>query len=412
MSISLLSNFKHMKYLVILADGASDEPIKELGNKTPLMAAHTPYIDKLCSEAVSGLLDTVPPSLHPGSEVANMMVMGYDAAKYYRGRGVLEAASMGVKTSLSDLVFRCNLISLEDQKILNHSAGHISTAEAKELMLFLQDKLGTEKVSFYPGVSYRHLLVLGGGSDKINCIPPHDVIGTPFKEVMPKALEEAAQDTVNIVSELMLKSIDLLKDHPLNVKRRKAGKPAADMIWPWSAGNTPDMPTLKDLYGIESGVVISAVDLIYGLGAYAGLKGVHVEGSTGLYDTNYEGKAKAAIEALKQNQYVFLHIEASDEAGHEGDYVLKTKTIEYLDQRVVKYLVEEIEKMDEPVTIALLPDHPTPCALRTHTRDAVPFFIKKPGQKPDGVMQYDEESAKAGGYGKLYGPEFMKLLLK
>ncbi|SMO38513.1 2,3-bisphosphoglycerate-independent phosphoglycerate mutase [Saccharicrinis carchari] len=401
-----------MKYLVILADGASDEPIAELGNKTPLMAANTPHIDKLCTEGVSGLLDTVPPSLHPGSEVANMMVMGYDAAKYYRGRGVLEAASMGVKTSLTDLVFRCNLISLQDQKILNHSAGHISTDEANEIMLYLQDKLGADDVNFYPGVSYRHLMVLKGGNDKINCTPPHDVTGKPFKNVLPTALDDAAQDTVDRVTELMLKSIDLLKAHPVNLKRREAGKPAADMIWPWSQGNTPDMPTLKEMYGVESGVVISAVDLIYGLGAYAGLKGVHVEGSTGLYDTNYEGKAKAAIEALKDNQYVFLHIEASDEAGHEGDYMLKTKTIEYLDQRVVKYVTEEIAKMDEPVSIALLPDHPTPCALKTHTRDAVPFFIKKPGQKPDAVTQYNEESAKAGGYGMLYGPEFMQELLK
>ncbi len=401
-----------MKYLVILADGASDEPLEELGGKTPLMAAKTPYIDKLCEQGVSGLLDTVPPSLHPGSEVANMMVMGYDADKYYRGRGVLEAASMGIKTSLSDLVFRCNLISLEDGKILNHSAGHISTEEAKEIMIFLQEKLGSDKVSFYPGVSYRHVMILNGGSDKINCIPPHDVPGTAFKEVLPTAKEKEAQDTVDIVEELMLKSIELLKDHPVNIKRREAGKPTADMIWPWSAGNTPNMPTLKELYGVESGVVISAVDLIYGLGAYAGLKAVHVPGSTGLYDTNYEGKAEAAIKALKDNQYVFLHIEASDEAGHEGDYELKTKTIEYLDQRVVKYVIDEVEKMDEPVTIALLPDHPTPCALRTHTRDAVPFFIVKPGQSPDNVKQYNEDAVKSGAYGKIYGPEFMKELLK
>ncbi len=401
-----------MKYLVILADGASDEPLKELGDKTPLMAAKTPHIDKLCAEGVSGLLDTVPPTLHPGSEVANMMVMGYDAEKYYRGRGVLEAASMGVKTSLTDLVFRCNLISLDGEKILNHSAGHITTEEAKEIMLFLQKKLGGEDANFYPGVSYRHLMVLNGGSDKINCVPPHDVPGTPFKEVLPSVKENGAEDTVKQVTDLMLKSIDLLKDHPVNIKRREAGKPTADMIWPWSAGNTPDMPTLKELYGLESGVVISAVDLIYGLGAYAGLKAVHVPGSTGLYDTNYEGKAEAAINALKENQYVFLHIEASDEAGHEGDHELKTKTIEYLDQRVVKFVIEEVEKMDEPVTIALLPDHPTPCALRTHTRDAVPFFIKKPGQEPDAVMEYNEEAAKSGGYGTLYGPEFMQLLLK
>jgi 2,3-bisphosphoglycerate-independent phosphoglycerate mutase len=401
-----------MKYLVILADGASDEPIKELNGQTPLMAAKTPNIDKLCQQGVSGLLDTVPPSLHPGSEVANMMVMGYDAAKYYRGRGVLEAASMGVKTSLDDLVFRCNLISIEDEKILNHSAGHISTEEAKEIMEFLQDKLGSDKVNFYPGVSYRHLLVLKGGSDQIHCTPPHDVPGTAFKEVLPKAKNSDAQATIDAITDLMLKSIELLKDHPVNIKRREAGKPAADMIWPWSAGNTPDMPTLKELYGIESGVVISAVDLIYGLGAYAGLKGVHVPGSTGLYDTNYEGKAEAAIKALKENQYVYLHIEASDEAGHEGDFMLKTKTIEYLDQRVVKYIIEEVEKMDEPVTIAVLPDHPTPCALRTHTRDAVPFFITKPGIEPDEVMEYNEVAAKKGGFGKIYGPEFMQILLK
>jgi len=401
-----------MKYLIILADGASDEPIKELGNKTPLMAANTPNIDKLCAESVSGLLDTVPPSLHPGSEVANMMVMGYDAAKYYRGRGVLEAASMGVKTSLTDLVFRCNLISVEDEKILNHSAGHISTEEAKEIMEFLQEKLGDEKVSFYPGVSYRHLMVINGGSDQINCVPPHDAPGTPFKDVLPSEKNDEAKETVEAVIHLMLKSKELLKDHPVNIKRKALGKPTADMIWPWSAGNTPDMPTLKELYGIESGVVISAVDLIYGLGSYAGLKSVHVPGSTGLYDTNYEGKAKAAIDALKQNQYVFLHIEASDEAGHEGDFELKTKTIEYLDERVVKYVVDEVEKMDEPVTIAMLPDHPTPCELRTHTRDAVPFFIKKPGQKADDVMEYNEITAKLGGFGLLYGPQFMVELLK
>jgi 2,3-bisphosphoglycerate-independent phosphoglycerate mutase len=400
-----------MKYLVILADGASDEPLKELGNKTPLMAAKTPYIDQLCAQGIAGLLDTVPPTLHPGSEVANMMVMGYDAEKYYRGRGVLEAASMGVKTSMDDLVFRCNLISIEDEKILNHSAGHITTEEAKEIMEFLQKEMGSEKVNFYPGVSYRHLLVVNGGSDQINCIPPHDVPGTPFKEVLPSSKNGKADETVKTIIDLMLKSKELLKDHPVNIKRREAGKPAADMIWPWSAGNTPDMPTLKELYGVESGVVISAVDLIYGLGAYAGLKAIHVPGSTGLHDTNYEGKAEAAIKAIKENQYVFLHIEASDEAGHEGDYELKTKTLEYLDERVVKYIIQEVEKMDEPVTIALLPDHPTPCALRTHTRDAVPFFIAKPGKEPDSVTEYNEEAVKKGGYGTLYGPEFMKTLL-
>lgn len=301
---------------------------------------------------------------------------------------------------------------MEDEKILNHSSGHISTEEAKEIMEFLQEKLGSETVHFYPGVSYRHLMVVKGGSDQINCVPPHDALGTPIKDVFPTAKVGEAQGTIDIVVDLMQKSKELLKDHPINVKRRETGKCTADMIWPWSAGNTPDMPTMKELYGIESGVVISAVDLIYGLGAYAGLKGVHVKGSTGLYDTNYEGKAEAAIKALKENQYVFLHIEASDEAGHEGDHVLKTKTIEYLDERVVKYLVEEVEKIEEPVTIALLPDHPTPCALKTHTRDAVPFFIVKPGQAPDAVMEYNEDAAKEGAYGTIYGPEFMQLLLK
>ena len=401
-----------MKYLVILADGASDEPVEALGGKTPLMAAKTPYIDQLCKQGVSGLLDTVPASLHPGSEVANMMVMGYDAEKYYKGRGVLEAASMGVKTSLTDLVFRCNLISVQDEKILNHSAGHITTEEAKEIIEFLQEKLGSDKVNFYAGVSYRHLLVVDGGSDQINCTPPHDVPGTPVVDVMPTAKADSALETIKVISDLMMKSKELLKDHPVNIKRREAGKATADMIWPWSPGNTPDMPTLKELYGVESGVVISAVDLIYGLGAYAGLKGVHVDGSTGLHDTNYEGKAEAAIKALKDNRYVYLHIEASDEAGHEGDYELKTKTIEYLDERVVKYIIDEVAKMDEPVTIALLPDHPTPCHLRTHTRDAVPFFIVKPGMKPDEVTEYNEDAAQNGGFGRIYGTEFMQTLLK
>lgn len=397
-----------MKYIIILGDGMADEPIASLGNKTPLQAAKTPSIDNLAMMGRCGMLDTIPTGFAPGSEIANLSVLGYDLNSVYEGRGVLEAASMGVEIEDDEIAMRCNLICIENGKIKSHSAGHISTEEAGELIDFLQKKLGDESVSFYPGVSYRHLLKLKSGNKHLKCTPPHDVPGTSFSSVMIQALTPEAQPTAEFLNELILKSQDFLENHPINIKRASQGKEKANSIWPWSPGNRPQMQRMTDIYPIKSGSVISAVDLIKGIGVYAGLKNIDVEGATGLYTTNYEGKARAAIEALKTDDFVFLHIEASDEAGHEGDVQLKIKTIEYLDSRIVKPILEELLTWHEPVTIALLPDHPTPCAIRTHTNTPVPFIIYRTDNVPDKVVVYDEFSCQEGSYGLLKGSEFIE----
>lgn len=401
-----------MKYIIVLGDGMADEPLENYGGKTPLQMANTPEIDRLAKLGRVGLLQTVPEGMHPGSEIANMAVLGYDVPKVFEGRGTLEAASMGVVLEPGDLALRCNLICLAGENIKNHSAGHISNEEAHELIDFLNEKLGSDKIIFHKGVSYRHLLVIKGGIKNLACTPPHDVPGKPWKDYLPVAKSDDAQDTAALLNELILKSMELMESHPVNQKRKAAGKDVANSIWPWSPGYKPEMPTLNEMFGINNSAVISAVDLIQGIGVYAGMKVIHVEGATGLYDTNYEGKAEATIEALKEADLVYLHIEASDEAGHEGDVELKTKTIEYLDQRVVKYLVAETAKMDEPVAIAVLPDHPTPCATTVHTKDPVPFIIYKPGVEADAVEVYDEFAVKNGNYGLLHGREFMEALLK
>lgn len=399
-----------MKTIIILGDGMADEPITELGGKTPLQAGKKPYIDMLAAKGKSGELDTIPTGFKPGSEIANLSVLGYDVPKVFEGRGSLEAASMGVDIIPGEMAMRCNLICIENGKIKNHSAGHISSEEAAELIEYLDKELNDGKVSFYSGVSYRHLLKLKDGNKNIDCTAPHDVIGTPFENVLIKAETEEAKETADYLNKLIIKSQRLLKDHPVNKKRIAEGKDPAKSIWPWSPGYRPQMQTLQELFGIKSGSVISAVDLIMGIGVYAGLKTIHVEGATGLYDTNYEGKAQAAIEALKEDDFVYLHIEASDEAGHEGDYELKTKTIEYLDSRIVKPIYEATKDWSEPVTIAILPDHPTPCALKTHTNKPVPFLIYRSNGEADNIQAYDESESPKGDYGLIKGREFMELL--
>jgi len=399
-----------MKYIIILGDGMADEPIEALGNKTPLQAANIPNINKLAAIGKSGLLQTVPEGFLPGSEIANLSVLGYNVAEVFEGRGSLEAASMGVEILSGEMAMRCNLICVENGKIKNHSAGHISNEEAGELISFLNEKLATEQIRFFPGVSYRHLLKLKNGNKNIICTPPHDVPGKPVNEVMIKAAVPEAKATANFLNQLILRSQELLENHPVNIKRKAAGKDPANSVWPWSPGYKPQMKPITELYPIRSGAVISAVDLIKGIGVYAGLQPIEVEGATGLYNTNYEGKAQAALEALKNKDFVYLHIEASDEAGHEGDVDLKIKTIEYLDRRVVKTIMEETAQWDDPVAIALLPDHPTPCCLRTHTSNPVPFIIYKPGQQPDKATVYNEFAAAEGGYGLLKGNEFIKAL--
>ena len=401
-----------MKHIIILGDGMADERIAKLNNKTPLEAANKPYIDLLAKKGRTGLFHTVPEGFKPGSEIANMCVLGYDVRTEFEGRGSLEAASIGVNIMPGEMAMRCNLICVQDGKIKNHSAGHISNEEAKELIEFLQAKLGNDVFTFHNGISYRHLLIMKGGNKQITCTPPHDVPGAEVNSVLVKADVAEAEETARLLNELTLKSQELLENHPVNLKRKAEGKDPANSIWVWSPGYKPSMKTLKEKFGIGSGAVISAVDLIKGIGVYAGLESIEVEGATGLYNTNYEGKTEAAIEALKKNDFVFLHIEASDEAGHEGDVDLKVKTIEYLDSRIVKPIYEEVSKWEEPVSIAILPDHPTPCAIKTHTASAIPFIIYNPEIEADKVEVYDEFSVKEGSFGIIKEDEFIKSFLK
>lgn len=389
----------------------ADEPIEALGGQTPMQYADTPYMDKLAGLGVTGRMKTVADGFHPGSEVANMAVLGYNLPTVYEGRGVLEAASIGYDLKPGEMAMRCNLVCVEGDILKNHSSGHITTEEADELIRFLNEKLGSDRIQFYTGVSYRHLLVVKGGDKRLDCTPPHDVPLHPFRPLMIKPEVPEAQETAELLDDLILKSQEILKNHPVNLRRIAAGKDPANSIWPWSPGYRPAMRTMQEMYGIKQGSVISAVDLIRGIGVYAGLKVIDVQGATGLYDTNYEGKAHAALDALKTNDFVYLHVEASDEAGHEGDVGLKVRTIENLDKRAIGIIFEELQKWDEPVAIAVLPDHPTPCAIRTHTDVPVPFLIYRPGQEPDSVKRFDEFSVLEGKYGILEKDEFIKELV-
>lgn len=401
-----------MKHLIILGDGMADWTVPELGNKTLLQYAETPNMDRLARMGRTGILKTVADGFHPGSEVANMSVMGYDLPKVYEGRGVLEAASIGVELKPGDMAMRCNIVCVEGEMLKNHSAGHITTEEADQLIKCLDEKLGSDRIHFYTGVQYRHLLVVKGGDKRLACVPPHDIPLQPFRPNMVKALCHEAQETADLLNALVLKSQELLAGHPVNLKRIAEGKDPANSIWPWSPGYRPKMEPLAEKYpSVGKGAVITAVDLIRGIGRYAGLRCIDVEGATGLYTTNYEGKTRAAVEALKTDDFVYLHVEASDEAGHEGDVPLKLKTIEYLDSRIVGPVYEAVKDWDEPVAIAVLPDHPTPCELRTHTGEPVPFLVYYPGIEPDSVQTYDEVSCQEGGYGRLEKDEFMNLFM-
>lgn len=404
----------------------ADWPVKALGDKTLLQAAHTPYMDQLARMGRVGRLQTVADGFHPGSEVANMSVLGYNLPKVYEGRGPLEAASIGVELQPGEMAMRCNIVCIEGEILKNHSAGHITTEEADVLVKYLQEKLGDERVRFYTGVQYRHLLVIKGGDKRIDCTPPHDVPLKPFRPLMAKPMpgtetitipEGGAsltpQQTADLINDLIMRSQAILQNHPINQKRIAKGKDPANSIWPWSPGYRPQMERLSDKFPqLKRGAVISAVDLINGIGYYAGLRRITVEGATGLYDTNYENKVAAALEALKTDDFVYLHIEASDEAGHEGDIALKTLTIENLDKRAVGPVYEALKTWTEPVAIAVLPDHPTPCELRTHTAEPVPFLIWYPGIEADDVQVYDELIACNGSYGLMKEDEFINEFMK
>ena len=402
----------------------ADLPVERLGGKTLLQYAHKPMMDQLAKEGRCGRLVTVPEGFPPGSEVANTAILGYDLNKVYEGRGPLEAASIGYEMADDDFAIRCNIITIEDGKIITHNGGNLETDDARVLIEYLNEHLGSDRVRFITGIQYRHLLVIKGGNKHIVCAPPHDHPNEEWRPLLVKPENSensdnsensrlSAQQTADLINDLILRSQELLAKHPYNLAKAAKGERQANSIWPWSGGYRPSMETLMQQYPeIKSGAVISAVDLIQGIGKYAGLRIIKVPGATGLADTNYEGKAQAAIDALRQDDFVFVHVEASDEAGHDGDLDLKLKTIEYLDQRLIAPIYHEVKDWQDDVCIAVLPDHLTPVEQRIHVGQPVPFLIWHRGIEPDDVQQYDEVSCVNGSYGLLRLNEFMNEFMK
>ena len=420
-----------MKHIIILGDGMADLPVERLGGKTLLQYAHKPMMDQLAREGRCGRLVTVPEGFPPGSEVANTAILGYDLNKVYEGRGPLEAASIGYEMADDDFAIRCNIITLEDEKIITHNGGNLETDDARVLIDYLNENLakpvnereGCERVKFITGIQYRHLLVIKGGNKHIVCAPPHDHPNEEWRELLVKPESEvngfdddasrlSPKETSELINELIVKSQELLAKHSYNIEKAAKGERQANSIWPWSGGYRPSMETIMQQYPqVKTGAVISAVDLIQGIGKYAGLRIIKVTGATGLANTNYEGKAEAAIEALKKDDFVFVHVEASDEAGHDGDLELKLKTIEYLDQRLIAPIYNKVKDWDEPICIAVLPDHLTPVEQRIHVGQPVPFLIWHRNIAPDDVQQYDEVACVGGSYGLLRLNEFMQAFM-
>ena len=388
-----------MKCAVVLCDGMADTPVPQLNNQTPMTAANKPCMNKLAKQSEVGLLKTVAPGLKPGSDVANLSVMGYEPAKYYTGRSPLEAASIGIDLKNTDVTLRCNLVTLTDEPeysdktILDYCADDISTAEAKVLIEYVQEKLGNDVFKFYPGVSYRHCLVWSNGNPKPGVLtPPHDITGKPIKEYIPKG------DYVDGLYDLMVKSYDILKDHPVNIERVKRGKKPANSIWLWGEGMKPILDSFESKYKVK-GSVISAVDLLKGIGICAGMATPDVEGATGYIDTNFEGKLQAAINEFDRGQdFVYIHVEAPDECGHRGEAENKVKAIELIDEKILAPLVDYLEKSGDDFKILVCPDHPTPLEIRTHTSNPLPYMVYTSNKKVDsGVDVFDEKSAAATG---------------
>jgi len=385
----------------------ADYPIEKLGGKTILQAARTPAMDYIAAHGNTGLAKTIPDGLPAGSDVANMSILGYDPAVYYSGRAPLEAASMGVALASDDVAFRCNLVTIEQGRIKDYSAGHISSEEAEILIETLDTELGNEELRFYPGISYRHLLVARNNLGvETECTPPHDITGKKIEEYLPGGKDG------DFFSDMIKKSMIILELHPVNLKRIEEGKNPANSIWVWGQGYAPKFTPFQELYG-KAGAVISAVDLLKGIGIYAGLDVIEVPGATGYLDTNYEGKANAAIEALKARDLVFVHVEAPDEAGHEGSIDKKLRAVEDFDSRIVAPILKHAKASDEPFTILVLPDHPTPISLKTHVPDPIPFAVYRTDKTDsDGAETFDEESVKKGSFGLVKASDLVGILVK
>lgn len=397
-----------MKYIVLVGDGMADYPIKELGERTPLEAARTPNMDFIAKHGRLGRVKTIPDKAAPGSDVANITIFGYDVHKFYTGRGPIEAVNLGVELEEDDVAFRCNLVTVLGDTIVDYSAGHIKSQEAAILIKFVDQNLGTNRIRFYPGVSYRHLMVIKRGAEehfeKIKCVPPHDIVGEKIPKNLPKG------DGAQIFISLMEDSRKILEKHEINLIRVDLKENPANMIWLWGQGKKPSMPSFKDKYGL-SGSVISAVDLIKGMGKIMGLEAVNVPGATGYYDTDYEGKAKAALKSLEKYDFVFVHVEAPDEAGHNGDLREKITAIERFDQQVVGIILEAFKNRQD-FRILVLPDHATPISVKTHTSEPVLFGIFGKGVVAGGFPAYCEKEAEKSDLYFEKGYELMDYFIK
>jgi 2,3-bisphosphoglycerate-independent phosphoglycerate mutase len=401
---------KKMKYLLVVGDGMADYPVPELDNLTPLQVAYKPNMDAIAAKGRNGLLRTAHEDLKPGSDTAILSVLGYDPRRFYTGRGALEAVSRGIDLKENDTAFRCNLITEKNGILVDYSADHITSKDSSKLIEAVKKTLEKPReIEFFSGLDYRHFLILRNlpNSQLIDCTPPHDAVGAEISGVLPKAKAPEAEKTASMLREVILKSKKILESHPVNVARQKSGKKPGNMIWPWGGGKKPSMPSFKEKYGLKA-AVISAVDLVKGIGIYTGMKIIDVPGATGRDDTNYEGKADYALKALEDNDLIFIHVEAPDEAGHAKDYKLKVKTIEDFDKRLLGRILKGLK---EPYAIAILPDHPTPIRVGTHTKDPVPFAIQSPLIEADGVRKFDEFSAANGAFGIAKQESLLLLLI-
>jgi len=375
-----------MKHVVVIPDGATDHPVGELGGLTPLQAAKTPNLHSLAAKGVVGVTHTIPEGMPPGSDVGNLSVFGYNPAQHYTGRGPIEAASMGIPLNSRDVVYRCNLVSTDGERLLDYSAGHISTEDARTLIQYLDSKLGGKRFNFYPGVSYRHLVVWREGDPNQRCVPPHDIQGQPIRGKLPTGEGEEK------LRSLMWDSLELLDGHEINRRRRDAGLPPANMIWLWGQGFALSLPPFSVQYGL-TGAVVAAVDLVRGIGRLAGLHVVDVPGATGYLDTNYLGKGQAAVQALNQVDLVVVHVEAPDEAGHRGDFEAKIDAIERIDGQVIGTLLDGLSQLEGGFRMLVMPDHPTPVDVRTHVAEPVPFLIYDSTNERSGpLVPFDERA--------------------
>lgn len=401
-----------MKYIVMLGDGMADTPVESLNNKTPLEAAKKTYMDFLAQNGMVGVAKTIPDTLPPGSDTANLSVMGYDPELFYTGRSPLEAVSMGIELGENDIALRCNLVTLsdtenfEDAQMLDYSAGEITTAESKELINFINDNIQTDKIKLYPGVSYRHCLVLKDSKPGSDCTPPHDISLKPIKDHLPKG------EHSDLLLNLMKRSRELLKNHPINIDRVKRGLNPATSCWFWGEGTRPSLTPFIDRYHVK-GAVISAVDLLKGIAICAGMTSVDVEGATGNIDTNFKGKAKAAMDLIDDGyDLVYIHVEAPDECGHQGDAANKAKAIELIDEQILGPVIEHLKASGQPYSILLTPDHPTPINVRTHVRTPVPFVIYRSNSKSGPhASAYTEKLAKDTGLFVDKGCKLMGMLI-